>query len=187
MKAWLALAALILATAVHAQDQATIPAPESKAASTTAQASSAVQRTIDDELWRPFMAHFNAGEADAYLALRAPGFVRVATAERSVQGLAEYAQRTRTMIERLRERGIAARIELRFDDRMAGDGLAWETGIWAVTITRSGAEPMTSYGRFRVVLVQHEGRWRLAMDQDEPLDAHDGARLFAAARPLGTS
>lgn len=143
------------------------------------------QRQINADLWRPFMAHFADGEAEAYIALRAPQFVRVAAGSpRRLIDRATYATQTRGMFETLRKRGIRATLEVRLQERLGTETQAFESGIWRLAIVRSDGQSSFQYGRFQVLLGRQEGSWKMLLDEDVALNAQDGERLFAATAPI---
>jgi hypothetical protein len=70
------------------------------------------------------------------------------------------------------------KIELRFTQRIAGEGSAFEVGYYKVTMN----DTQTLYGKFHVLLRTEGGRWKIVMDADANEKAMEST--FQSGKPL---
>jgi ketosteroid isomerase-like protein len=85
---------------------------------------------IDTDIWVPFSRAYDDGDAEAALAILAPDFVWVQAAEGIVEGYDGYAARIRESFADLASREVVVHLAFRFTERLAGDGVASERGVY---------------------------------------------------------
>lgn len=81
-----------------------------------------------------------------------------------------------------RERGYTVSLQLRFLQRLADADRAFETGIYEYQRVDSVGKTAKFYGKFHVVLVKENDRWKIWLDADTAEGADEAA--FLAARAL---
>lgn len=136
---------------------------------------------IDGDVWAPFMRAYSQLDIDLFSSIHASDFVRVESSSRWIGGLDSYLQRTDRGFARARAQGDALAIEFRFTDRVLGDGLASERGVYRVTVTEPAGQAQTFLGRFHSVLRHDGARWRLLLDHDDADETLDDTTPFDAA------
>lgn len=122
---------------------------------------------LDRDVWQPFTAAYPALDvaliADACSAdlIHAGGPQRSAT--RRDEHLAEIAE----FFDAARKHGDRLAIEFRFTERIIGDGIASERGVFRLDASLADGTRRTSFGRFHVIERVEHGRWRILTDYDE--------------------
>ncbi|HYC70157.1 MAG TPA: DUF4440 domain-containing protein [Opitutaceae bacterium] len=151
--------------------------------SAPARQSPALLAELNRDLWTPFSDAYTDGDAEAYLALQAPDFVRVEGDRRIIRTLAEYSTLIRRTFDGWKDRDEKAGISFRFLERIVRGDLASERGVYELTLADNDGNVERIYGRFHVISRKIDGRWRIAMDYDstERGTVDRGAFLEAAA------
>lgn len=123
---------------------------------------------IDEDIWRPFMAAYPTLDADLAVSVYSEDLVHAGGPERTAQDRAAYVADLLAFFERARELGDSFAIEFRFTERIVGDGIASERGVFRIDIRLASGEERQSYGRFHVFERIEHGAWRILTDFDEP-------------------
>jgi ketosteroid isomerase-like protein len=138
---------------------------------------------MNSDVWLPFMRAYSQLDIDLFSIIHASDFVRVESSSRWIGGLDSYRQRTDQGFARARAQGDVLSIEFRFTDRVLGDRLAYERGVYRVTVTEPDGQAQTFLGRFHSVLRRESGKWQLLLDHDDA-DGAVGRVEFERAHAL---
>ena len=138
---------------------------------------------INRDIWIPFSEAYATGDADKYLALHSPDFVRASKNGDHTTDLHGYSRDVLRSFSRNSINGGKANIEFRFTERFASDISASERGIYKYTYTPPSSIPSSGYGKFHVVSRKENGVWKIFMDYDSDesgtIDADDYEAAYA--------
>ena len=145
---------------------------------------SAVNSTaaIDRDVWIPFMAAYPALDAALAASTCSADYIHAGGPGAVAQDLAEYRADFQSFFDMVRGNGDRIDLEFRFTQRILGDGVASERGLFRMDVRPAEGEPRQRYGYFHVFLRVEDGRWRILTDYDEP---GGSAEEFDAATPIG--
>lgn len=135
---------------------------------------------LNEHIWHPFSRAYAERDADAFLALYSTDLIRAGGPAKEILDYPEFADGMREWFATLAERGSAVSIEFRFHERLVGDSVASERGVFRMTSTRPDGDSRVFYGRFHTFARKTEGRWRIVADHDTPEDATEETFLAGA-------
>ena len=138
---------LILLTSSYAQDDA-------------------VQKAINEDVWKPFMESYAALDTDAFMAVHTDDVIRISRDGKNIRQGAEYAESMKKNNDRSKKGNSKRTISFSFLERFATGDLAFEVGYYKVGILQEGEPTRYFYGKFQVVLKKVEGKWKLFVDSD---------------------
>jgi ketosteroid isomerase-like protein len=143
-------------------------------------------KEINRDIWTPFSEAYAAFDADKYLALHTPDFIRAnGGAYSGIHNLAEYAAEIKTGFARGKDSGKPVQIDFTFFERVAGPETASERGIYRYSFINRNGEKRAYYGKFHVFLRKINGTWKIAVDYDSDEDGTVGEADFAAGVAAG--
>jgi ketosteroid isomerase-like protein len=143
------------------------------------------QLEINEQVWKPFIYHFNTHNANEFLAVHSPEVVRSPRDAKTIWGYDEYLK-NQTAGDAVEVNAKTKRaLELRFTERIARGDNAIEVGIYKTVLTYADGRTAIYYGRFHVVLKRKNGRWKIIVDTDYTENNTIGEKDFLAAEPLG--
>lgn len=122
---------------------------------------------LNKDIWRPFIDAYAALDLDAFRAIHSADLVRVQTSTGWIGGRDEYMGDTAPRFAKARSLGDRFRISFRFNVRIVGTVLAYERGVFELTIERQKDDDLTFYGRFDTVSRFEDGVWRFILDKDD--------------------
>lgn len=135
---------------------------------------------INEQVWKPFIAHFISGNKEGFRNVHSKRITRVEIDRGKVLDYEKYfppidanGKNPSQSFQRL--------FELRFDKRISDGKKAWETGYYKGTVIQQGQEPRSYYGRFFVVLEKEEGTWKILVDADTNKEANEENFIKASA------
>jgi len=131
---------------------------------------------LNRHIWRPFIAAYAGLDIEAFRAIHAPDLVRVQVGSGWIGGRDEYIADTAPRFAKAQGLGDQFRISFRFSERIIGAALAYERGVFEMTIERPNDPDTTYYGRFDTVSRRDGGVWRFILDKDDD----EGGTLDAA-------
>ena len=131
---------------------------------------------INKDIWEPFSQAYASGDADLYLSLHSPDFIRASRSGEHTTDLHGYSQGVLRSFNRNAIRGGRTTIDFRFFERFASDITASERGIYKYTYYPLNGEPVSGYGQFHVVSRKENGKWKIFMDYD----SDEGGTIDAA-------
>lgn len=134
-----------------------------------------IQKTIDEQVWLPFIKTYSAFDGEGFNALHTKNVLR-AGPWGILQG-EEYHTANLKNSSQAKAAGEQRSIAFRFEHRVAKADVAYEVGYYKVISTRNG-EKRIFYGRFDVVLRKVDGSWKIAQDWD--VDDINGEKLTEA-------
>jgi ketosteroid isomerase-like protein len=138
---------------------------------------------IDRDVWIPFMAAYPALDAELALSTCSTDYIHAGGPEATAQGRDSHLADFRSFFDMVRGNGDRIDLEFRFTQRILGDGVAHERGLFRMDVEPAEGEPRQRFGYFQVFLRVENGRWRILTDYDEPGGT---AEAFEAATPLAT-
>jgi len=139
-----------------------------------------LQKEINEQVWIPFIASFNARDTKAFMAVHSKDVIRAPRDSKELLNFAEYTKQT----ERGEQQKTKHTLELRFIDRIANKDQAFEVGIYKYTAWDEKGEPSSGYGKFHVALRKENGVWKILVDSDSSEGHTIGEKEFLAASPM---
>jgi uncharacterized protein YciI/ketosteroid isomerase-like protein len=136
---------------------------------------------IDRDIWQPFIEAYRTNDTELYLALHTSDLIRATGGQwSSVKNLDGYVA---DVHQNFKDRKVA--IAFTFFERIAGESLATERGIYRFTAIATDGTQQHYYGKFHVFLRKIDGVWKIALDYDSDEDGSIGEGDFAAGLPPG--
>ena len=142
----------------------------------------AVQKEINDQVWKPFIRTFNNDDDEGFKAVHSKDIIRVNQDGKQISGYDQYFKKVPDSIK-AKWGKWSKQIELRFTQRITSTDNAFEVGYYKTTSKNvNTGETRTSYGRFHVLLRKEDGAWKILMDAD----ANDGTdeTVFQTGTPM---
>lgn len=130
---------------------------------------------INEQVWKPFIAHFISGNKQGFRNVHSKRITRVEIDRAKVLNYDKYfppIQPLEGQVLNVKQNGSST-FELRFDKRISNGGNAWESGFYKGTFTQEGKPIRSWYGRFFVVLEKEEGVWKILVDADTGKEANE--------------
>ena len=143
-----------------------------------------VQKEIDDQVWRPFIASFNSFDTNGFMAVHSRDVVRSPRDAKVLLSWDEYFKQQQTGDKKQKENGNTRLIELRFTERIANPKQAIDVGIYKTTVKNKEGKTSSFYGRFHVVLRKEGLEWKVLVDTDSSEGNTITEKDFMAASPL---
>lgn len=141
-----------------------------------------LQKEINNQVWKPFIKAFNSKDNDAFSAVHSRDVIRVSQDDKNIIGFDEYFKKAPDSLK-AKWSEWKNNIELRFLQRIASNGKAFEVGYYKTTSTHSKTgETRTSYGKFHVLLRKENGVWKILMDADA--NEKTDEKIFLSASPM---
>ncbi|MGC4023392.1 MAG: hypothetical protein QM734_16305 [Cyclobacteriaceae bacterium] len=124
-----------------------------------------LQRQINEQVWKPFIKSFD-NDNERFKSVHSKEVIRVIQDANQIQGFNQYFKKIPDSIK-VRWADWKQTIELRFIQRIADSGKAFEVGYYKVTSTSvSTGKKRFGYGKFHVLLRKENGVWKILMDAD---------------------
>jgi len=120
---------------------------------------------INDQVWKPFIAAFNAFDTDGFMKVHSKQVARVIQDNGTIMNFTQYEKSMRNGNDEAKRSGSHRTLELRFVQRIATAEKAYETGYYKSSSIRDGAT-QSFYGKFQVLLQKENGVWKIFMDAD---------------------
>lgn len=127
---------------------------------------------INEQVWKPFVAHFISGNKEGFRNVHSKRITRVEIDRGRVLNYEKYFPPVDPNGKKPSP-GFQRLFELRFDKRISDGIKAWESGYYKGTVIQEGKEPRSYYGRFFVVLEKEEGVWKILVDADTGKEANE--------------
>lgn len=129
-------------------------------------------KEINEQVWKPFIAHFISGNKEGFRNVHSKRVTRVEIDGGRVLDYEKYFPPTDPNSPS-GKKGSNRLFELRFDKRIGNGTKAWESGFYRGGMLQEGKEPRYYYGRFFVVLEKEEGTWKVLVDADTHTEANE--------------
>jgi hypothetical protein len=129
-------------------------------------------KEINEQVWKPFIAHFISGNKEGFRNVHSKRITRVEIDGGRVLDYDKYFPPIDPNSPAVKKSGNRL-FELHFDKRVSNGTKAWESGYYKGTMMHEGKEPRSYYGRFYVVLEKEAGTWKILVDADTGKDANE--------------
>lgn len=123
---------------------------------------------LDRDIWIPFVSAYPVLDLDLISSVYSASAIHAGGRDRSAVSIDEHLAAFRDFFDYARGQGDAFDIVFHFAERVIGDGVASEHGVFRITAKLASGEGRTSYGRFHVFSRLEDGRWRILTDYDSP-------------------
>lgn len=143
-----------------------------------------MQQEINEQVWKPFIQTFNDRDTKGFMALHSKDAVRSPRDAKAVWDWDEYYKHQERGDLREKSSGHKRQLELRFSERIGGNGMAIDVGIYKTTSIAPDGIAKSFYGRFHVVLRKEGGIWKILVDTDSSEGGSISEKDFLAAVPL---
>jgi ketosteroid isomerase-like protein len=143
-----------------------------------------IQHEINDQVWKPFIKTFNDRDTKGFMSLHSKDAARSPRDAKVIWNWQEYFENQQKGDEREKSKGSKRELELRFTERIIGNDLAIDVGIYKTTSIRPDGIARSFYGRFHVVLRKENGRWKILVDTDSSESGTISEKEFLAAAAL---
>ncbi len=137
---------------------------------------------LDRDVWRPFVAAYADLDIDALLDIYSDDLIRASEPTGTAQDRTAFAHDMAGFFSFAREQGDRFGIEFRFTERLVGDGVASERGVFRIIGSLANGEERRTFGAFHVFARIEQARWRIVADYDAPSDE----AAFESAVPIVT-
>ncbi|WP_299767378.1 hypothetical protein [uncultured Dokdonia sp.] len=124
----------------------------------------AIQKEIDQTVWKPFQNAFETLDGDALNATYAAQVLRV-----TPQGIDTENAFKKGNAERFaanRKNGDTISLDFWFDSRKTNETTSYEVGFYRIGFTSKDGKTQYSYGQFHIVLEKIKGQWKITQDWD---------------------
>ena len=128
--------------------------------------STEVLQEINRDIWLPFIESYNELDAEKFMAIHSEDLVRVPRDAKKIFGYEQYKKNNEEYWKRGREEGRTRDIDFAFLERIFSKTMASEIGIFQVINEKGTVKEETYYGKFHVILLKKEGKWKIRMDSD---------------------
>jgi len=128
--------------------------------------STEVLQEINRDIWLPFIESYNELDAEKFMAIHSEDLVRVPRDAKRIFGYEQYKKNNEEYWKRGRENGRTREIDFAFLERIYNRTMASEIGIFRVINEKDTEKEETYYGKFHVILLKKEGKWKIRMDSD---------------------
>jgi ketosteroid isomerase-like protein len=141
-----------------------------------------LQKEINEQVWKPFIKAFNNNDDEAFRAVHSKDVIRVIQDNNQIMGYDQYFQKIPDSIK-TKWRNWKKNIELRFLQRIASKGKAFEVGFYKTTSTHAmTGEKRTGFGKFHVLLRKENRVWKILMDADANEKTNE--EIFLSGKPM---
>jgi hypothetical protein len=143
-----------------------------------------VQKEINEQVWRPFIASYNSLDTDGFMAVHSKDVIRAQREDGHIMRHEEYTKVTASGNQYFEDNKSDRKIELRFIERWAGIEAAYEVGVYKVTTIRPSGNNSVFYGKFHVTLRKEKGVWKILVDSDSSEKETINDKDFLEAKPM---
>ena len=141
-----------------------------------------LQKEINEQVWKPFIKAFDNDDNEAFKTVHSKDVIRVIQDNNQVMGYDQYFQKIPDSIK-IKWGNWKKNIELRFLQRIASKGKAFEVGYYKTTNTNTvTGEKRSGFGKFHVLLRKENGVWKILMDADAYEKTNE--EIFLSVKPM---
>lgn len=141
-----------------------------------------IQKEIDEQVWKPFVAAFNSFNQEEFAAVHSKDIIRVIQDDKIIWGYNQYFPEPKKDGQ-TQTPNHKRTLELRFIQRIADNDKAFEVGYYKTSYQMQDGSQRSGYGKFHVVLRKEEGKWKILVDADTNQGA--SKEEFEKASPIG--
>lgn len=120
-------------------------------------------KAINTEIWKPFTKAFETSDYQLFASIHAPSLIRVSGNQKSIRSFNSYMEGYKKRWENAKANQS---ISFRFFERIAGEDLASERGIYRFTVDPGLETERHFYGQFHVLHRKSNGVWKIILDYD---------------------
>ena len=142
------------------------------------------QTEINKQVWQPFIQYFNDYNSEGFLSVHSKDVVRSPRDSKKIFGWDEYLKNQKAGDQRSMGAGRKRTLDLHFTERISGNDLAMDIGVYKTTSMDGSGQPRDFYGRFHVVLRKENGVWKILVDTDSSEGGTIGEKDFLAAKGI---
>ena len=124
----------------------------------------AIQKEIDQTVWKPFQKAFETLDGDALNATYADEVLRVTPQGIDTENAFKKANAERFAANK--KNGDRISLDFWFDSRKTNETTSYEVGFYRIGFTSKSGETQYSYGQFHIVLQKINGQWKITQDWD---------------------
>lgn len=136
----------------------------------------AVQKVIDQTVWKKFQSAFEQLDGDALNAVYGAQVLRVTPDGLDTSN--QFKQANKTRFDANISRGDRIELDFWFDSRHTNATTSYDVGFYRVGVTSAAGTTSHFYGQFHIVLKKIQGQWKIVQDWDT---ASIGGRPITAA------
>lgn len=140
------------------------------------------QKEINQHVWRPFIQAFNDLDTEKFMSVHSKEMSRVIQDGNLIYGYDKYRMEMKQGNEQAKKAKQKRTLELRFIQRIAADGKAFEVGYYRFSSIQTDGSARSGYGKFHVLLQKENNTWKILMDADAS-DKTD-ENVFLSAKPM---
>lgn len=141
--------------------------------------STVLLKEINKDVYEPFAEAYAHRKTDLFASFHSEGMMRIVGHSGQIKGYADYmAGYQKNWADRDQKGEL---IEFRFEERWCNESQASDIGIYKLTRFLGTENETTFYGRFHVILVKEEGKWKIWIDYDNNPDNTIGEKHFLEA------
>lgn len=129
----------------------------------------AIQKEIDQTVWKSFQNAFETLDGDALNATYADQVLRVTPQGIDTENVFKKGNAERFASNR--KNGDTINLDFWFDSRKTNETTSYEVGFYRIGFTSKGGETQYSYGQFHIVLQKINGHWKITQDWDTAIIA----------------
>lgn len=149
-----------------------------------AQKADSLQLEINKQVWEPLIQATREGNGGMMKALHSKDLLRVMKDNYRIMSYEEYFAPLPDSIK-VSWSAWKRQIEIRFLQRIATNGMAYETGYYKTTsVNKNSTEKKIFYGKFEALLRKENGTWKILMIADANASAELNEELFQQAQKL---
>ncbi len=129
----------------------------------------AIQKEIDQTVWKTFQKAFETLDGDALNATYADQVLRVTPQGIDTENVFKKGNAERFAANR--KNGDKISLDFWFDSRKTNATTSYEVGFYRIGFTTKGGETQYSYGQFHIVLEKINEKWKITQDWDTTIIA----------------
>jgi hypothetical protein len=118
---------------------------------------------INSNIWNNFTKAFENLDYELFESLHSNDFIRVSGNTKSLKNKSEYIEDYKN---NWNSRQPKQTISFRFLERICNSSRASERGIYRLTLNPETKEEKSYYGKFHVILVNQNSKWKILVDYD---------------------
>ena len=118
---------------------------------------------INTQIWQPFTKAFETLDYELFSSIHSKALIRVSGNQKNIQFFDKYLEGYKT---RWKNSDRKQTISFRFFERIVGDQIVSERGVYRLTIGLGTERERHFYGQFHVLHKQIDGTWKIILDYD---------------------
>lgn len=140
------------------------------------------QKEINDQVWTPFLEAYASGDVSQFMSVHAHEVLRIPQDENKIIRFKDYQEHMQEVNNYNQQNGYTVSLQLRFIQRLAQDDRAFEAGIYEYQRVDKAGKVDKFYGKFHVVLIKENNRWKIWLDADTSEGASE--QTFRVAKSM---